>query len=427
MEYKKVDMHAYNLHMIKTSNFKRIFVKINFRKPIEKSDITNLNFLSDILLDSTKNFPDNRSLAIEAEKNYDLNVSSTNTRLGNYINSSYQMVSLNEKYTEKGSFSKAFDFFMEILFKPNAKNKKFDEKSFNIIKNTMESQIKSIKENKGKYSVMRMLEIMDSNSPISLRGIGYMDDLEAITPSSLYEYYEMMLNQNLIDIFVLGDIDFNKITEMFREKFKVNTLKKPKKELICIQSGSKSVPQKIIEFDDITQAKLAIGCKLNNLTEFESKYVMVIYNMILGEGCDSKFFKEIREKKSLCYYVNSSYTRIDNLFTIVSGIDKDKLNNVVDSIKMCMKDMTKGTFTDEEIEIAKNNINCSLDSIYDSPTRIMNTYFCTEVTELDPLDVRRKKYNEVTREDIIKVSKKIKIDTIYLLSGGENLGKNQNF
>ena len=91
-----------------------------------------MNFLSDILLDSTKNFPDNRSLAIEAEKNYDLNVSSTNTRLGNYINSSYQMVSLNEKYTEKGSFSKAFDFFMEILFKPNAKNKKFDEKSCNF-------------------------------------------------------------------------------------------------------------------------------------------------------------------------------------------------------------------------------------------------------------------------------------------------------
>ena len=40
MEYKKVDMHAYNLHMIKTSNFKRIFVKINFRKPIETKSAT---------------------------------------------------------------------------------------------------------------------------------------------------------------------------------------------------------------------------------------------------------------------------------------------------------------------------------------------------------------------------------------------------
>lgn len=419
MEYRKVSMRAYNLHMIKTDNFKRVYVEINFRKPIEKEDITYRNMLSDVLLDSNANYSDNRALAIEAEKNYDLIINSSNSRLGNYINSSYRMAALNEKYTEKGSFEKSFDFFMDILFNPNVKRNEFETESFDIAKRTLESEIKSLKDNKRKYSVVRMLEIMDKNSPISLRGAGYLEDLEKITQNSLYSYYKDMLNKDLIDIFVLGDIDFQKITMMFKDKFNINTIKKPKKELTYIQNTSRVIPQKLIEFDDVTQAKLSIGCKLNNLTPFESKYVMVIYNMLLGEGSDSKFFKDIREKKSLCYYINSSYTRIDNILIITSGIDRAKFNETVESIKISMKEIVKGKFTDEEVEIAKNNVISTLNSITDSPSRIINSYYANEITGLDDLETRIEQYSKVAREDIINVSKKIKIDTIYLLSGGE--------
>lgn len=424
MEYKKVPMRAYNLHMIKTNNFKRIFVQINFRKPIDKKDVTYRNMLSDILLDSNINFQDNRSLAIEAEKKYDLIVQANNTRLGNYVNSSYKMVALNEKYTEKGSFEVAFDFFMDILFKPNATNKKFNLESFNIVKHTIESQIKALKDNKQKYSTMRMLEIMDSNSPMALRGVGYLEDLESITPESLYEYYESMINQDLIDIYVLGDIDFQKITNLFKSKFKVNTIKKPKTEKICLNHSIRPIPKKVIEFDDITQAKLSIGCKLNNLTSFEEKYVMIIYDILLGGNSNSKFFRDIREKKSLCYYINSSYNRIDNILTIVSGIDKNKFNETVDSIKISMREMIKGNFTEDEIEVAKNNVISLLNSITDSPNRIINSYFSSEVTGLDSIEERITQYKKVTKEDIIRVSKKVKIDTIYLLSGGGKYEKN---
>lgn len=423
MEYKKVSLRSYNLHMIKTNNFKRIFVQVNFRKPIQKIDVTYRNMLSDILLDSNKNYPNNRTLAIEAEKRYDLTVQASNTRLGNYINSAYKMVALSEKYTEKGSFNEAFDFFMDILFNPNVTNKKFDIDSFNIVKNTLESQIKSFKDNKQKYSTMRMFEIMDSSSPLSLRGSGYLEDLENITQESLYEYYESMINQDLIDIYVLGDIDFQKITELFKNKFNVNTIKKPKTEEVGLKHTLRATPKKIIEFDDITQAKLSIGCKLNNLTPFESKYVMVIYDMLLGGDCNSKFFRDIREKKSLCYYINSSYNRIDNIIRFVSGIDKSKFNETVESIKTSMREMTRGNFTEEEIEVAKNNIISLLNSITDSPTRIINTYFSSEVTGLDDLEMRKEEYKKVTKEDIIRVSKKVKIDTIYLLSGGEKYEK----
>lgn len=423
MEYKKIDMRSYNLHMIKTTDFKRVFVKVFFRRPITKKDVTYRNMLSDILLDSNIKFRDNRSLAIEAENNYNLSVSSTNTRWGNYIVSSYNLVALNEKYAEEGSFDKALEFFFDVLFSPNVENNSFDKRSFNIVKNTLESEIKSLKDNKSKYSIVRMLEIMDDESPISYRGCGYLEDISNITQENLYDYYQDMINNDLVDVYVLGDIDYKKIENYFRNNFKVKSLKKENKELICTFNKLRSTPKKVIEFDNITQSKLSIGCKLKDLTEFESKYVMPIYNMILGGDSDSKFFRDIREKKSLCYYVNSSYNRIDNLMTITSGINQSNLNEMISSINQSIKEMTKGKFSEEDIEIAKCNIISSIDSIKDSPIKIINTYYSSLITGLDEIEVRRQQYKKVTKEDIINLSKKIKLDTIYLLSGGDN-GKN---
>ena len=36
---------------------------------------------------------------------------------------------------------------------------------------------------------------------------------------------------------------------------------------------------------------------------------------------------------------------------------------------------------------------------------------------VDPVDIRKKKMMEVTKEDIIRVSKKVHLNTIYLLEG----------
>ena len=40
-----------------------------------------------------------------------------------------------------------------------------------------------------------------------------------------------------------------------------------------------------------------------------------------------------------------------------------------------------------------------------------------ELLGLDDIELRRKKMNEVNAEEIVKVAKKIKLDTIYCLEG----------
>ncbi len=417
MQYRKVELGSYNLHMIKTDRFKTVNVQIILSDKIKKEDITKRNFLSDILTYSCKKYKTKRALSIASQELYAASVYSTSYRLGNYYNTDINLYFLNEKYSEKGMMEKSMAFLKEIIFHPNIEDNRFDSNSFQIIKNNMKLQIESVKEDTRKYSMIRMLENMDKNMPYSYHGFGYLEDLEKITEENLYEYYKEFIKNSNVEIFVIGDIEFNSIEKIIREQFKFNVYKKKKENPTIVHHKLRTIAKKVIESDDINQSKLTIGCKLKDLTEFERNYVLTIYNIILGGGSESLLFKNVREKHSLCYYISSSSNKVDNLLIISSGIAKNNFKKVLTLIKKEMKNIEQGKFSEDAIVQAKIRYNSILDEIYDYPNQIISAYYASIILGVDFPEIRKKKIMEVTKEDIMKLSKKIKIDTIYLLGG----------
>ena len=166
---------------------------------------------------------------------------------------------------------------------------------------------------------------------------------------------------------------------------------------------------------DIEQSKLIIGFKLKDLTDFERKYVMGIYSYILGGGPDSKLFKEVREKNSLCYTISSVYNGVFNILKISAGINSSNFLKAVKIIKKQLKDMSLGKFDERDIKCAYMTYMNTYKEIMDSQSALLNNYVSMEYLNLDSFDVREKQLKKVTKDMIINVSKKIMIDTIYLL------------
>ena len=79
--------------------------------------------------------------------------------------------------------------------------------------------------------------------------------------------------------------------------------------------------------------------------------------------------------------------------------------------------MKKGKFTDSDINIAKEYFQTALDSVVESEASMIENYFMMDLMGLDDIDVRRRKMNEVSKADIIKVAKKIKMDTVFCIEG----------
>ena len=420
MEYKKYDIGPYNLHIINTDRFKTVTVRVNFKRPCLREELTKRTLLGHLLTESCKKYETKRKLGIKIEDLYDLKFAGFGTISGNYDIMSFEETFLNEKYTEKGMFEESLNFLFDLIFDPNIEKNKFTKEQFDLCKKMIKEDIDTIKEKPSYYSTMRMYEEMDKKSPVSYRSIGYIEDFKNITVKNLYDYYLTVLNNDIVDIFIIGDVDPLKCRKLIAKSFNISTIKKEGISHIVEYDSFRSRPKVVKEKLDIEQSRLVIGLKLKNLTEFERKYVMGMYSYILGGGPDSKLFKEVREKHSLCYGISSSYSGTFSVLKISAGINSENFDKTVKLIKKQMKDISLGKFDERDIKCAYMTYMSTFKEIMDSPGSILGTYSSMEYLKLDPIEKRKEEIGKITKEMIIDVSKKIYLDTIYLLEGSND-------
>lgn len=419
MNCEHLNMGAYNLHVIKTNKFKTITVEINFRREVKKEEITKRNLLKGVLLNSTANFPTERELIIETEKLYDLKLISSNSRVGNYTNLSYKTRFLNEKYTEPGMNQESIKLLLDILFRPNVKNNAFKEEILNNIKMQLEKGILSLKDNKVRYSLNKLLESTESY-PYSYNYYGYLEDLNYITPENLYQYYQEVLNNDLIDIFVVGDVDIPQIKEILKDYFNNRTFRKDLKNIV-VKENPVSKVKRLKELDCVNQTQLTMLYSISNLTEYERKYVLLVFNELLGGSSNSLLFENVREKNSYAYYINSIIKAYDNILMIYSGIESGKEKEVEKIVNDTINKVTRGQVNTKVLDNAKETIRSSIKVSLDSPTGIINTNYARILVNSDDFQTRIEKIDKVSKEDIINISKKIKLNTIFTLeSEGED-------
>ena len=422
MKYKKINTYSYNLHIIKTDKFKTITVKMNFKRELKKEEITYRNMIINTLCESTSQYPTKRLMNIATEELYELNYRAMNYTSGKYNIMGFDVTFLNEEYTEEGMLDKSIKFLADLVFKPNIERKRngvgFNEENFKLAYNSLKNSIIAEKENPDGYSRIRMLENMEPNSYLSYRSSGYLEDLEKITSRKLYKYYESMLSRDVIDIFVIGEVNERHVRKIVEQYFSnIKTIKKPTDSHFIRPKKVRLVPKKVKEKQKINQSKLCLGLKIDKMTNFELRYVLNVYSYILGGGPDSKLFKSVREENSLCYYISSSSQPLNSILTINAGINKSDYTKVITLIKKELLNMRKGKFSDEDIIKAKITYVNTLKELEDNPQNIISLYAGIEYLKSDNIDQRFIKINKVTKNDVVKLASKIHLDTIYLLEG----------
>ena len=174
-------------------------------------------------------------------------------------------------------------------------------------------------------------------------------------------------------------------------------------------------PKMVEESMDVTQGKLVLGLQINDNNK-DSRFAASVYNAILGGGANSKLFQNVREKNSLAYTASSSYIRTKNVILVHCGIDIDKYEKALETIKEQLEDMKQGKFTDEYINDAKKLIISSIKSISaEQDTEITYDYGQELSNEHTTIGEYEEKIQNATREQIIEIANKININTIYFL------------
>lgn len=420
--YKCFDLGSYKLHCVKDTKFKETKMMIIFKRKIKKEEITLRSLLSRVMLESTKNYPTSRLMAIKAEDLYNSGISSSAYLSGNYAIISFETIFLNDCCVNDNLFEQAVDYMLEIINNPNIKENKFDHKTFELAKKSVRENLESLKDNPRRYGMLRLYQEIDSKSVSSYNPAGYLEDLEKITEEELHEYYKSLFKKDIIDIFIISPNDFDNIKELFRSKINFKTLRK--------DSGSHFVDYKkyhlknkiVHEKSDFEQSNLYVACKFDNLTDFETMYVSVVYSYILGGGPSSKLFTTVREENSLCYSISCSFKSIYKLLIITAGINAKDFKKCLSLTKKQIKDMALGNFSEEKIDEAIITYLNSFKGIKDSPSGILDTYISHEYLGIDLIEERENNIKKVTKDMVVNFAKKVHVDTIYVLEGKRQNG-----
>src|SRR5690625_5209214 len=163
---------------------------------------------------------------------------------------SMRMELANQKFipNESSILDDAIELLAEVMFQPPVKEDAFHTDVFNRESETLKQKIAAIIDNKMSYANMRLIDEMCEGETYQLHVHGYEEDLRTMTPENLYNYYQQLIKDDDLDIYVLGDFD----TEEMKSKI-VALIKRDKQNISPeLQSNSPAVkqqdkPQVVIE------------------------------------------------------------------------------------------------------------------------------------------------------------------------------------
>ena len=421
MTYKEYKNNSFNLYTIKTDRFKTCFLDIIFYNKVDKNLITKENVFGSMIQHSSLKYPKRKYVVEHSEDLYNAQFYTTKARIGNVRIICFSLNFLDPIYTDKSYLKEVIKFPFEMIFNPNIKNDEFDERTLKIIKNRVRANIDSAKEAPVRYSIKQAIKNIDANSPAAIDMDGNIKDLNKINSENLAEFYKYFLDNYYCDIYLVGNLNMDKMNIMIKDLFDNDIIKTSKFDYHFINNFKSK--KEIIEKDNYDQSTLVCLYDTSKLSDYEKQYVMAVFNFIFGNGSlTNKLFTNLREKNSLCYSISSSYQRHDNLLIVHSGIDAKNKNKAVKLINKSLKEMQTGMFSNEDVENAIKALNSAIKEASNNQNSLVNNYFSHNMFDYPLLNVISDKIGDVTKKDVVSVANKLKLNLVYMMEGESDEG-----
>lgn len=420
MEYKQTEIKkGIKLHTIKTEKFKTNLIAIMLTTKLNRENVTKNALIPAVLRRGTKNLTTQEEINKKLEEMYGASLDCGLDKTGDNQVLKFYIETVNDEFLPqeaenmlKTSLEKIFEFVFNPYLENGCFKKEYVEQEKENIKQIIDGKI----DNKARYSLDRCIEEMYKDQPYGLYKYGYVEDMKDINEKNLYEYYQQLINECKIDIFVSGIID-EKTEKIIKNNENIVKLKnrEPQYNEPKIIAKRTEKENDVQESMDVTQGKLIIGMDLD-IDDDNLRFDVMIYNSIFGGSANSKLFQNVREKASLAYTASSSYYRFKNNIFINCGIEIKNYEKALEIIKQQIEDMKKGDFTDEEVENAKKGIIASIKTIDDEQDTEITYFFSQELSKSKcNIEQYMQRISEVTKDKVVDVANKVSINTVYFL------------
>lgn len=391
----------------KTDKFNTISISFRFMAKLDRQTVTKRSLLPFILRSGSKKYRNDFSLNKKLHELYGCSL-----QTGVVKQASNSVVAFNVKFVDPKllnddnyTIKTILDFLKDIIYNPCLYKGSFRKKIVTREKETLEDEILQQIENKASYAINQTFKHLLSSINIE----GYLEDLEEINESNLYDTYLDMINNDDLLITVCGNLSDDEL-ELF-DNYNDNLSLDP---YIRVKN---TALDSIVEYSDLNQSQLCIVYD-NSIYRNSSEYVtMLVLNTILGASSNSLLFTNIREKHSLCYSIRSDYNAYASTLLIYMGIKHEDYDKCVKLVDEQIDILINKDYDDELLTNTKDILYNQYLGIEDSPNTLLNVLINKELYNIDfNLDELFKEIKLVDKESISNASKKLKKFITYFLT-----------
>ncbi len=407
-----------SLNLAPARQFKTNRISVFFYVPVKRENVTKISLLRQVLKRGSENYPTLTALAEKLEDLYGANLSGGIRKKGDGELFYFTVEYIADRFVGENITREAAQLLNEVVFNPLIIDGGFSADYLAQEKNNLKNYIEGIINDKREYAQLKCLEEMFKGEAYGIFEYGYIEDFDGITPQSLYEFYKEIIESARVEIFVNGTFDDEAVSAEIKSIFKLSDRKCQgiETEIAKKREEVKTITEEM----EVTQSKLCLGLTCNIKYSDPDYYALVLYNCIFGGSPVSKLFNNVRERLSLAYFVFSRVDKMKSFMLISSGIETENYNKAYGEIMAQMDNMNRGKITAEEFDAGKKYLKNSFNSMKDSISAMEDFYMSQIICKTDEtLESIIEKINNVTMEEVIRVGKKISLDTIYFLKGRE--------
>lgn len=408
-------------HIQSTKKFKTILIEYKFRTNYTPESATARTLLKNIMVTNSKKYPSQKALDNQMSWLYGASLSSSSQRYGSQHVLSFRLKVVNDRYIGGNNtlLEQGFAFLQEIIFNPNTENAAFHEPTFSREKINLEHYYRSLEDDKGKFANVKLNELLFAGTDQAYLGMGSEQFLEKLTSESVYQTYQSMLAQDTVAVYVSGDVQTERIEQAISKQMLTEREPLPGGQFITLAHRPEVVS--VEHSSDVTQGKLLFGFISPAYYSQPEYYAGMVFNGLFGGFPHSKLFQNVREKESLAYSASSYLDYIRGTMVVSTGIAFDKKAKVEEIVLAQLADMQAGAFSDDLMAQTKNMLINQYKQNDDSQAAALEKIYSNQLLAGRTISDEEwlASVNRVTREEVIAVAKKMRLQAVFFLKGEE--------
>lgn len=407
-----------------TDKFKTSLLSVSLVTPLDAATAAANALVGEVLYRGSARYPDIEAISAAEDELYGLSLSPSVRQKGESQCISLIGSFIDDRFALDGRpvLEPAAELMGEILLHPAVENGVFRGDYVRSERANLADLIRSQINDKRSWAIHRMVDVMCQGEAYAVNKYGTAPQALAIEPEALWARYQALLRGARVVFYYGGSAPIQRVEGAVRAAFGA---------LLTPRAGTgtqcRVIPRPQGEVRahtdrlDVGQGQLVLGFRTGGIDAGSGQFpALSVCNAIYGGTANSRLFLNVREKLSLCYFVDSLVDKLKGLMVVSSGVEFGNFRVAEEEILAQLRLVQEGSFTDEELEAARRVMVSSGRSLLDSQGRMEDYWFTQAVVGLyESPEELIARLERVDREQVVAAAGKLALDTVYHLAGKE--------